>query len=122
MTLDFCNDQRYIVSGTLDGILNVLDTETNKMMVGFQTLDERSTALSNVIYSIKSIKAHPYKETTKNTFLIGCENKMVSVCDFDPDTKHDFHRLQTHGKFVGHSMSIRRVNMSADGSRMLSCC
>jgi len=35
MTLDFCNDQRYIVSGTLDGVLNVLDTEKNKMMVDF---------------------------------------------------------------------------------------
>lgn len=52
------------------------------------------------------------------TFLIGSENKRITMFDFDPRD----HQIEKKGVFVGHSNSVRNVQVSKDCKKVLSCC
>lgn len=50
--------------------------------------------------------------------MIGSEGKVIDK--FEYNTKEN--NIEAKGKFIGHSNSIRNVNMSPDNKYMLSSC
>ena len=77
MKCDFTNDQKGVVSSTLEGVINVLDIASQKMVVNFDTVAEinskRKDPISgNICFCVKSLKNHP---DGGNKFAVGAEMK-----------------------------------------------
>jgi len=123
MRCDFTNDQKSIVSSTLEGIINVTDVNTQKQMVAFDTIEEinsnsdgKSEIKNNICYCVRSLKNHP---EGGNKFAVGADMRFINVCDYDGSRPEDI-RLQTFGKYVGHYHSVRHIEVSPDYKYMLS--
>ena len=75
MACDWAADQKHIVSSTIEGLINSLSLETNKMVLNHDTLALTPEVPSNIIYHLKAVnmKNHPNKKAA-NLFTIGAEN------------------------------------------------
>jgi len=91
LSCDFMNDQKYIVSTTMDGVINITDIATQKFTVQSNTLED-NTITSNIIYHCKSIRGH---KKEGNVFMVAGENKMVQILQYDPTQKYDFLFLES---------------------------
>ena len=121
MKCDFTVDQKAVVSSTLEGVINVLDIQNQKMAVAFDTINEintdpKSNITSNIIFCVKSLKNHP---DGGNKFAVGAEMKTIVACDVNLSSPEEV-RIQTYGKYVGHYSSVRHIEVSDDYKYMLS--
>jgi len=110
MKCDFTNDQKAVVSSTLEGIINVTDIQSQKQTVEFDTIKEmtrdgKGEMKSNICYCVKSLKNHPLGG---NKFAVGADMRFVNCVDYDVSRDEDI-RLQTTGKYVGHYNSVRDI-------------
>ena len=119
MSCDWSVDQKYVISSTMEGEVNALDLQTRKMRVEYNTLVNQPQAKSNICYCVKSVANHP---AGGNKFLLGSELAVVTVVDLDPSYDEPLQRLETQGKYVGHSNSIRHVDATKDYSHLLTSC
>ena len=121
MKCDFTNDQKAVVSSTLEGIINVTDIQSQKQTVAFDTIKEmtrdgKGEMKSNICYTVRSLRNHPQGG---NKFAVGADMRFINCVDYDISRDEDI-RLQTTGKYVGHYNSVRHIEVSDDFKYMLS--
>lgn len=108
MACDWAEDNKHVLSSTMNGVINSLNIETNKFVLKHDTLALTPDIDSNIIYSIKAVKNHPNKKAT-NLFTVGAENQLIYLCDYDPSAKYEAWLLEILQKYEGHSYGIRDV-------------
>jgi len=70
---------------------------------------------TNTAFCCTTVKNNP---SLAGTFLVGSENKHISKMSFD---SRDL-QIEKTGIFMGHSNSIRNIQVSKDCKKLLSCC
>jgi WD40 repeat protein len=121
MACDWTNDNTHILSGTIDGIVNSLNVQTNKIVMEKDTMEmceERPD--SNIIYSLRTVRNFPNKKG--NIFTLGMENRIAYTIDYDHTAKFDTWFLEIFQKYEGHYSAIRDQVFNKDFSRFLTCC
>jgi WD40 repeat protein len=106
MACDWTEDNKHVLSSTMNGHINSLNVETNKMVLKHDTMACTPEIESNIIYSLKAVKNHPNKRAT-NLFTIGAENKLIYLTDYNPSAKYESWLLEISSKYEGHSAGIR---------------
>ena len=80
------------------------------MEMSFDTLEyqpEKDPPItSNMIFSLKTVHGHP---KGGNKFLMGCELEFGSLLDAEIWREEPLQRLESLGKFVGHTRSVRKI-------------
>jgi WD40 repeat protein len=104
MTCDWTNDDTHILSGTMYGIVNSLNVQTNKMVMRKDTNEMSPDAESNIIFNLRSVKNHPRKG---NVFTMGVENRLAYTVDYDHKAKFENWFLEIFQKYEGHHSAIR---------------
>lgn len=74
---------------------------------------KKESEYSNIIYMCKTVRSVPDEE---NTFLIGAEDARISKI------RMDYNGVEIFDFFGGHSAGIRSVEVSGDGSTLISGC
>lgn len=122
MSCDFTADGKYVVSGTMSGVVNGLNIETNKMDMAYNTLEYQPEEInppitSNMIYSLKTIHGSPLGG---NKMLMGCELEYGMHLDVEIWRDEPLQRLEKLGKYVGHTSSVRKIECSKDFKKVLT--
>jgi hypothetical protein len=74
MSVDFLQDQKHLVSSTIEGIINVTSLETQKIMATTNTMENVTTMDSNSICCVRKIRNHALGT---NVFMFGSEAQQV---------------------------------------------
>ena len=119
MTCDWSADDTHILSGTMYGIVNSLNVQSNKMVMRKDTNEMNPEAESNIIYNLRTVRNHPRKG---NVFTMGVENRLAYTIDYDHKAKFENWFLEIFQKYEGHHSAIRDQVFNKDCSRMLTCC
>jgi WD40 repeat protein len=138
MSADFFGDDCFIVATSIEGEIFIYGTERQKRVFTHETLppmiaewqenrrpieegfvdpSKKLTAEdvppTNVIYAAKGLKNVPGEE---NCFLLGAQDTQVQKF------RKSFNGVAVTGRYVGHSMGVRSLELSKDASMLLTGC
>lgn len=115
---DFSNDSKAVITATFGGRVNVIDLETREMRVDYDIMFLSDNEEENMCYHVGSVKGHP----EGNVFILSSGVGIPNLIHYEGWHEEPLHRLETIGKYFGHSKGIRHCEFSPDLSKMLSCC
>jgi len=104
MACDWTTDNTHVLSGTMYGIVNSLNVQTNKMVMRKDTNEMCPDQESNIIYSLRTVRNHP---RSGNIFTMGVENRLAYTIDYDHKAKFETWFLEIFQKYEGHHSAIR---------------
>ena len=116
---DFSNDQKAVMSATFGGHVNIIDLETMDRRVNYDIMVLSDVEEENMCYGIQSVKNHPQGG---NIFILSSGIGIPNLICYESWWDEPLQRLETIGKYFGHSAGIRHCEFSPDNSQMLSCC
>ena len=119
MCCDWSADNKHILSGTMYGVVNSLNVQSNKMVMKKDTMEMCPELESNTIFSLKTVRNHPRKG---NIFTLGMENKIAYAIDYDDKAQFETWFLEIFQKYEGHYSAIRDQTFNKDCTRFLTCC
>jgi len=70
ISCDFTNDQKHIISTTLEGVLNITNIATKKQMIKYRNFGPSKSIETNAMHACRSVRGHK----DGNVFLVGGEN------------------------------------------------
>lgn len=74
---------------------------------------KRDDEFSNIMYISRAVKGVPGEE---GTFLVGAQDKTITKFQIDSEQVH------VRDYYSGHSMGLRSIEVSKDGSKLASGC
>jgi len=116
---DFTNDQKSIVTATFGGRVNVIDLDTREYRVDYDIMFLSENEEENMCYHVASVSDYP---GGGNVFVLSSGIGIPNVINYEGWHEEPLHRLETVGKFHGHTAAVRYCDFSPDRSKMLSAC
>jgi WD40 repeat protein len=116
LSVDFFQDDKFLVSTNLEGDVDIISSKDNFNVIKHETIEAHSSQLrTNTAFCCTTVKN---SQSEAGVFLVGSENKHITKYRFD---FRDY-ELERVGSFVGHSNSVRNVQVSKNLQHVLSCC
>lgn len=118
LSVDFFQDDSFLVSTNLEGDVDVISRKDNFNVIKHETIESNSATSNlrtNTAFCCTTVKN---SESEAGVFLVGAENKHITKYRFD---FRDY-ELERVGQYVGHSNSVRNVQVSKSLQHVLSCC